>query len=193
MSTQETGVSKAVSTAVTPSTSHTDSAQERLQDLRQMRDLIPRFLIPASPRDRTRLNSAASVPPEFVELAAVGVANEKSLVRGDGLTPAEIRDLTGYADAYGPFADELEAFAQFVRHSVTAARNKAGSEAADDVLADAAPGETARDRAPGAARRRHAPRPRTHASEADGRGAEAPRGGEGGGEGRPADAEAVVR
>jgi hypothetical protein len=34
-----------------------------------------------------------------------------------------------YADAYGPLADELEALAHFVRHSVTAARNKAGSEA----------------------------------------------------------------
>jgi hypothetical protein len=125
VSTQET----VVSTEVTPSTSHTEAAQARLQELRRMRELIPHLVIPESRRDRVRMNNAASVPPEFVELTTVAVANERSLVRGDGATPAEVRDLTGYADAYAPFADELEAFAQFVRHSVTAARHQAGIEA----------------------------------------------------------------
>lgn len=69
------------------------------------------------------------MPPEFVELTTVAVANESSLVRGDGPTPAEIRELTAYADAYSPFADELEAFALFVRYSVTSARHSAGIEA----------------------------------------------------------------
>jgi hypothetical protein len=133
MSTKETVVSTVVSTGgaipVTPSTSHTDSAQARLQELRLMRDLIPHLVVPESPKDRSRLNNAASVPPEFVEITTVAVANESSLVRGDGATPAEVRDLTGYAHAYGPFADELEAFAQFVRYSVTVARHQAGTEA----------------------------------------------------------------
>jgi len=114
---------------VTPSTNHTEAAQVRLQELRQMRAQIPHMVIPESPRDRVRLNNAASVPPEFVELTTVAVANELSLVRGDGATPAEVRDLMGYAEAYSPYADELEAFAQFVRHSVTAARHQAGVEA----------------------------------------------------------------
>ena len=118
-----------VSTEATTPSSYTESAQERLQDLRQMRALIPRFVIPASPRDASRLSNAASVPAEFVELSIVSLANEKSLVRGDGTSPAELRDLMAYADAYAPFVDELEAFAQFVRYSVTFARNKAGSEA----------------------------------------------------------------
>jgi hypothetical protein len=52
-----------------------------------------------------------------------------ALVRGDSLPPAEIRDLMSYGEAYTPFADELEALAQFVRLSVAAARNLAGSEA----------------------------------------------------------------
>ena len=94
-----------------------------------MRDQIPRFLIPESPREVLRLNSAASVPPEFVELTIVAVANQKELVRGESATPAEVRDLLRYAEAYSPLADELEALAQFVRFSVNAARNAAGSEA----------------------------------------------------------------
>ena len=114
--------------AVIPNT-YTEDAQARVREVRQMRALIPRFVIPASPKETSKLTSAASVPPEFVELTAVAITNENALVRGDGMPPAEMRDLVQYAEAYGPFADELEAFAQFVRHSVTAALNAAGSEA----------------------------------------------------------------
>ncbi len=125
MGTKET----VVSTEVTSANSHTESAQARLQELRQTRALIPHLVIPESAKDRVRMNNVASVPPEFVELTTVAVANETSLVRGDAATPAEVRDLMSYAEAYGPYADELEAFAQFVRHSVTAARHQAGMEA----------------------------------------------------------------
>lgn len=108
--------------------SHTEEAQALLKELRQMRERIPHFAIPLSAQETKRLTPAAAVPPEFVELTAVAVANENALVRGDGATPAEIRDLTSYADSYDPIADELEALAHFIRHSVRAARNKAGSE-----------------------------------------------------------------
>ena len=109
----------AVAAAETTTTIHTEAAQALLQELRLMRDLIPRLIIPVSRKERTRLSPAASVPPEFVELTAVATANEKVLVR-EGAAPAETRDLMNYADAYSPVADELEALAQFVRHSVTA-------------------------------------------------------------------------
>jgi hypothetical protein len=69
------------------------------------------------------------VPREFVELATMAVANQSELVRGASAPPAVVRDLMSYADAYSPVADELEALAQFVRHSVIAARNQAGHEA----------------------------------------------------------------
>jgi aminopeptidase N len=115
--------------AVEVPTSHPQEAQARLLELRQMREKIPHFVIPLSPAEVRRLIPAATVPPEFVALTTVAIANENALVRGDGATPAEIRDLTSYADSYEPVADELEALAQFIRHSARAARNKAGSEA----------------------------------------------------------------
>lgn len=108
---------------------HAETAQQRVNELRQTRAVIPHFVIPASAKDTARLQSAASVPPEFVELTAMAVANENALVRGGAATPAQVRDLMHYADAYDPYADELDALAQFVRHSVTAARHAAGSEA----------------------------------------------------------------
>ena len=79
--------------------------------------------------DVVRLSHAASVPSVFIELTNVAVANQTGLVRADGVPPAEVRDLVAYADAYVPLADELEALAQFIRYSTTAARNQAGTEA----------------------------------------------------------------
>ena len=108
---------------------HAETAQQRLQELRRWRETIPHFVMPASTDETQRLSSAASVPPEFIELTNVAIANQRALVRSEGVTPAEIRDLVSYADAYDPLADELEASAQFLRHSVKAARNIAGSEA----------------------------------------------------------------
>ena len=110
-------------------TNHAETAQARLEELRLWREQIPRFVIPPTPDATRRLSSAASVPPAFIELTNVAVASQKALVREESISPAEIRDLVSYADAYSPLADELEAIAQFVRHSVTNARNTAGSEA----------------------------------------------------------------
>lgn len=110
-------------------TSYTESAQARLRDLQVMRDLIPHFRMPTSTNETNRLSSAASLSPQFVELAAVAVTNQTALVRTDGASAAEVRDLMSYGDAFSPVADELEALAQFIRHSVAAARNKAGREA----------------------------------------------------------------
>ena len=105
-----------------------EAAQERLREVRKGRELIPNFVLPVSAKETVRLNSAASVSPQFVEASASAMANERALERGE-LTPAEIRDLMAYADAYGPLVDEYEAMGQFLRHSVNSARNRAGSEA----------------------------------------------------------------
>jgi hypothetical protein len=108
--------------------SHAEAAQQRVEELRRWREVIPHFVMPESADATQRLSPAASVPPEFIELTNVAAMNEPELVRNQAPTPAEVRDLVSYADAYDPLADELEASAQFLRHSVTAARNIAGSE-----------------------------------------------------------------
>jgi len=109
--------------------SHADAAQALVADVRAMRDRVPDLVIPDSKSATQKLISVATVPPQFVELTAVAVTNSEALVRKGGADAARLRDLLSYADAYEPFADELEALAHFVRHSVITARHKAGSEA----------------------------------------------------------------
>ena len=113
----------------TPATSHKDAASAIIDEVRGLKDRIPHFVIPESRAARQRLARAASVPPEFVDLASMATRNNEDLARGGDSGPDETEDLRSYADAYGPLADELEAMALFVRHSVRAAKNQAGSNA----------------------------------------------------------------
>jgi len=108
---------------------HSEGAQARVEEIRALRQKFPNFVIPASSREGQRLGRVAGVPQPFVELFAVALKNNPALVRTGGLDPDLIRDLKDFADAYAPVADELEMLAAFVRHSVTVARHKVGSEA----------------------------------------------------------------
>ena len=107
---------------------HSESAQARVEEIRALRQKLPNFVVLAK-GEVQRLSVAAAVPQAFVELFAVAVKNSPSLVRTGGLDPDQIRDLKDFAESYAPVADELEALATFVRHSVTVARHKVGSEA----------------------------------------------------------------
>ena len=111
-----------------PPVSYIDAAQALVQQARDMRQQIPKLVFPLKGEGR-RLAVVASVPPEFVELTAVAVTNSAPLGSAGGTNPAKARDLLSYADAFGPLAGELEALASYVRHSVTAAKNEAGSDA----------------------------------------------------------------
>jgi len=123
-------MSKEREVPVTPTQqSYADSALSRVEDIRAWREKIPNLVIPETKGARKRLVNAASVPKEFVELATIAVKTKPVLVRSSGQDLAQDKDLSDFADAYGPVADELEALASFVRHSVTLARNKVGSEA----------------------------------------------------------------
>ena len=113
----------------TPQTSYTDAAGAIIDDIRGLKDRIPHFAIPESRAEGQRLGRVASVPPEFVDLATLAIRNNEELTRGGNSGQAQIHDLSSYADAFSPVADELEAMALFIRHSVRAARHKVGTEA----------------------------------------------------------------
>ena len=105
-----------------------EGAQTLIAQIRAFRQQIPKLQIPEPGQTRRNLVSAASVPPEFIELISVTLRNSESLGR-HGADPDQSTDLMSYAEAYSPVADELKSLAHFVRHSVTAAKNKAGSDA----------------------------------------------------------------
>ena len=110
----------------TTNVSHTEAAQAMIDKVRGLRQEIPNFVVPTSKSDNRRMSSAASVSPQFIELSATASENNPVLSRTGGPEPNAVRDLVSYAEAYTPVADELEALMKFLRHSIKAARHKAG-------------------------------------------------------------------
>ena len=106
-----------------------EAAQALVQEIRALRQKVPNALIPAAPGERKKLSAAASVPADFVERMAVAAENNATLAGKGTIDPAEAREQMAYAEAFGPVADEFEALVRALRLSVTAARNKAGSDA----------------------------------------------------------------
>src|SRR3954449_3030913 len=113
----------------TTETSHLDAAEALIDDIRALKQRVPKFVVPESRNAARRIAAAASVPTEFIDRAALAVRNKDELTRGGNFGLAQIRDRMDFAVAYDPVADELEAMALFIRHSVRVARNEAGSNA----------------------------------------------------------------
>ena len=122
---------KESSTQATPpeASVRTAAAQALITKVRALRDEVPDFTFPEFQGKIQPLSPAASVPPAFVERSLVATANTPMLARPNALDPAVSRDMMKFAEAFAPVADEIEALAQFVRHSITSARNQAGSDA----------------------------------------------------------------
>ena len=108
---------------------HITSARERIDELQAMQPKIPNFVYPTSKDDNRKMNAVAAIPPLFVEATITATEINPALVHGGGTEPAETRDLVAFADAYEGFANALEALTLYVRHSVKAARTKAGHQA----------------------------------------------------------------
>ncbi|HSY48959.1 MAG TPA: hypothetical protein VLC46_09120 [Thermoanaerobaculia bacterium] len=112
-----------------PATSYVDAAAALIDVVRGLKDQIPNFEIPESRAVAQRLGFVASVPLGFINLAALAIRNNGELARGGNTDQPQMLDLASFAEAFAPLADELEAMALFVRHTVRSAGFKAGSEA----------------------------------------------------------------
>jgi hypothetical protein len=112
--------------------SHADAARQLTESLRAMQSTIDGFVLPPQPLDaQSRLRGHRLFPDAFfVELAVALESSERFLAALKAvsiqLTPAEIRDMLRYGEAYLPFADALERFARGIRHTVFARRAKVG-------------------------------------------------------------------
>jgi hypothetical protein len=120
---------KTIQASPPEASARTAAAQAIIAKVRSMRDEIPDFTSAAFTGDGRLLTAAAKVSPAFIERINVAVVNMPLLGRSGVLDPAVSRDLMTFADAFIPVADELEALAEYVRHSVASARHKAGSDA----------------------------------------------------------------
>ena len=112
--------------------SHAEAARQLIESLRAMQSTVDGFVIPPQPLDaKSRTSGHRLFPDEFFVQLAVALESSESLsgalkAASIELTPAAIRDMLRYGEAYLPFADALERFARGVRHTVFSRRSKVG-------------------------------------------------------------------
>ena len=112
--------------------SHAEAARRLTESLRAMQSTIEGFVLPPKPLDaQSRLRRLGSFPDAFFVELAVALESSESFVNAlkaasIQLTPAEVRDMLRYGEAYLPFADALERFARGIRHTVFSRRAKVG-------------------------------------------------------------------
>jgi hypothetical protein len=115
--------------------SHAEAARQLSESLRAMQSTIEGFVLPPQPLDaQSRLRGHRTLPDAFFLELAVAIESSEAFVKALEaaslpLTPAEIREMLRYAEAYLPFADALERFARGVRHTVAARRANVGRKA----------------------------------------------------------------
>jgi hypothetical protein len=80
-------------------------------------------------RAATVWRTSASVPDDFLEAAAVAVESSIVLKTATGLEPDNVREAVAFATAYGPVAEEAEALARSIRHTISVRRSQAGTDA----------------------------------------------------------------
>src|ERR1051325_8362896 len=120
--------------------SHAEAARQLSESLRAMQSTIEGFVLPPQPLDaQSRLRGHRTLPDAFFLELAVAIESSEAFVKALEaaslpLTPAEIREMLRYAEAYLPFADALERFARGVRHTVAARRAHSRPPAAAAVL-----------------------------------------------------------
>lgn len=112
----------------TMTASHSAAANLVLQKIRSLRTEIPGFTQPQSAREEQRLIANASVPDEFHETVSVAVGSSPALAAASGVNPDDVRDAIRFSAAYSPVADELEAVAHAVRHTIALRRAAAAQE-----------------------------------------------------------------
>lgn len=112
--------------------SHAEAARRLTESLRAMQSTIEGFVLPPKPLDaQSRVRGHRLFPDAFFVELAVALESSESFASAlkaasIQLTPAEIRDMLRYGEAYLPFADALERFARGIRHTVSSRRAKVG-------------------------------------------------------------------
>src|SRR5688572_17368401 len=105
--------------------SHTERARAVLAHIRAIKELIGGFIFAGEPDPRT-LNSPKSVSDRFLEIVAVAIEASEDLSASARVTPAELRDVTDFVQAFTPVADELSIMLKGVNHTIAFKRATVG-------------------------------------------------------------------
>jgi hypothetical protein len=102
-------------------TNHIEEVRALLADIRSVRERIVAFTHDRK-EVRARLTFNAGVSDAFFEAVAMAIEASEALLAAAQTTPAKLRDVISYSQAYASLADEFELIARGVRFSIAERR-----------------------------------------------------------------------
>lgn len=109
---------------------HAEAALRLVEDLRKLHGSIPGFAIPPTTLGpQTRPRGYRTLPNRFFDSLAVALESSERIAAAVALTPAEIRDMLRFCEAYLTVADELDRFSRGIRYLVGTRRADVGRRA----------------------------------------------------------------
>lgn len=103
-------------------------ARAILDKIRAIQEAIPGYE-PATPSGGRSLVPMASLPNPFIEAACSAIESSNALRIAVKMDPDATREAVAFAASFEPVADELEATAKGMRHTISVIRAKAGDDA----------------------------------------------------------------
>ena len=103
-------------------------AQAVIDKIRAIQTSIPDFQ-PANATSGRHLVPTATLPNTFIEAACMAVESSPELSSAAKIDSAEAREALAFSMAFEPVADEAEALARGIRHTIAIKRAKAGDAA----------------------------------------------------------------
>lgn len=110
------------SAVVSSPVSHSAAVSVVLEKIRALREDIPGFTQPQNRAAAQRLIANASLPDDLLETVSVAIQSSPALASASNVKAEDVRDTIRFAAAYGAVADEAEAFARAVRHTINVRR-----------------------------------------------------------------------
>lgn len=115
----------------TSSSSESPSSQSQvlLQKLRDLRDAVPGYTPENAGGRKHVLGIKASLPNEFLVAASVAIDSSNALKAATQVDTDAVREAVEFTQAFETVADEAEAFARGVRHTIALKRAAAANDA----------------------------------------------------------------
>lgn len=104
-------------------------ARDVLQKLRDLREAIPGFTPESNEGRNSPIRPKASLPNEFLMAASAAVDSSNALKLATQFDTESVREAVDFTQAFESVADEAEAFAKGIRHTIAIRRAAAANDA----------------------------------------------------------------
>jgi hypothetical protein len=111
------------------SASSSTRARDLLQKLRDLRNAVPGFTTESSDGRKSPIRVIAALPNDFLMAASVAVESSSALKSATQFDSDAVRQAVEFTQAYESVADEAEAFAKGIRHTIAIRRAQAATDA----------------------------------------------------------------